>query len=329
MNPTSVHIAAALHPVRDEDLPDVRRLLAAARDGGQFEAAPPTQRLVDIVTGDGFASRVATVERRIDGFAAVGPLGLVGPPSANTAFVDVVASDADLERALVDWAVATAQRLQLGPILRSLRGSALTGPPGFTKAREIWRMGREIGDEPHPQREDLDIVDYSAGVWPDEAWVATVNESFADHWGGYLPWTLSRWRDRMSSPLGGGPQLLACRNEEPAGILLSRIVERDDRGPQPTGFIEVVGTRPSHRRRGIAEVLVRHALARFSADRVPRALLLVDGGSDTKPADVYTRCGFHHTFTYSVWERPTKTPVPTARTSKRNLSQADPTSPRR
>ncbi|GHE76440.1 hypothetical protein GCM10017786_01820 [Amycolatopsis deserti] len=89
-------------------------------------------------------------------------------------------------------------------------------------------------------------------------------------------------------------------------MLLSRIVELGDGRAQPTGFIEVVATRPAHRRTGIAENLVRSALARFAAAGVQSSVLLVDRASDSRSAGVYQRCGFEPAFTYHVWERPAR-----------------------
>jgi ribosomal protein S18 acetylase RimI-like enzyme len=159
-------------------------------------------------------------------------------------------------------------------------------------------------DDAVPPHGELELRTYPTAAATDRTWVTIINEAFAEVWGGYLPWTLDRWQTRLETDLGGAPQLLVLRNDEPAGLLLSRILEVEDGGPQPSGFIEVVATHPAHRRAGVAEYLVRSALARFTAVGVKRAMLLVDSTSGTRPAALYKRCGFEPVFTYAVWERP-------------------------
>ncbi|WP_158303128.1 GNAT family N-acetyltransferase [Prauserella endophytica] len=238
------------------------------------------------------------------GFVSVGPLGLVGPPLARTSFIEVVADHRETEDALFEWAQTAANPGTTGKILRTLRGSASARPPGFAKVRDFWRMDCTALDEPVPHRDELTLHAYPTAATSETTWITIINEAFAEHWGGYVPWTPQRWRDRLETDLGGGPQLLALRDKEPAGVLLSRIVELEDDGAQPTGFIEVVATHPAHRRTGIAEYLVRSALTRFAAAGVKRAVLLVDRTSESRSAAVYQRCGFQPTFTYDVWERP-------------------------
>ncbi|TVZ75454.1 GNAT family N-acetyltransferase [Streptomyces sp. BK340] len=286
------------------NLPQVLGLLARAHRRGHFDATPTRQRLEVLVRDDRTKACVATVEGHTVGFAAVGALGLIGPPSTEATFTDIVTDDPAEERPLVDWALANARQLHLGRTLRTLRGSTRPGPPGFTKAREIWRMDCDLtAVPPIPDRGDVILTDYSATDLPDESWVSAVNDSFTEHWGGYLPWTVQRWNDRMAPSFDSGLQLMARLQQECAGVLLSGVMERPDGGAQPVGFIEVVGTLPAYRRRGIAEFLVRSALQRLASRQVSRAVLLVDGGSSTGAADLYARCGFRQTFSYTVWER--------------------------
>ncbi|KAA9160543.1 GNAT family N-acetyltransferase [Amycolatopsis acidicola] len=290
-----------LSPLGQEEVSTVHGLLTRARDRGQFDATPPPQRVRNLLASPDSAARVVrTDEGRVTGFVSAGPLGLVGPPLARTTFVEVVADHRETEDALFEWAQAAANP---GTVLRTLRGSGSAEPQGFAKTREFWRMDASALEEPVPQRDDLTLHAYPTAAADETAWITIINEAFAEHWGGYVPWTPQRWRDRLETDLGGGPQLLVLRDGEPAGVLLSRIVELDDDGARPTGFIEVVATHPAHRRAGIAEYLVRTTLTRFAAAGVTRAVLLVDSTSESRSAAVYRRCGFEPTFTYDVWER--------------------------
>ncbi|QKV98119.1 GNAT family N-acetyltransferase [Streptomyces sp. NA02950] len=294
-----------LEPALAEDLSEIHALLSAARERGQFDTTPSMERLAAVLGQQAGDARVARVAGRIAGFVAVGAMGLVAPPSTQAALLDIVTDDEQLQAPLVDWAIATAERLPSFRSLRTLRGRGVAGPAHFSKVREIWRMDCDLTmPRPTPSRGDVDVVDYSTRTITDDAWVQVINESFAEHWGGYLPWTLERWRERLASRGPVGLELMARQHSEPAGVILGHVSERDDGRSSPAGFIEVVGTRPSHRRRGIAEVLVRSALDRFSQQGLHRALLMVDAGSSTRAAEVYTRCGFERTFRYAVWEVP-------------------------
>lgn len=292
-----------LSPIGQEETSSVRGLLARARDRGQFDATPPLQRVRNIMRGPDSVTRVVrTDEGQVTGFVSVGPLGLVGPPLAQTGFVEVVADDRTTEDALFEWARTAAT--PAAAVLRTLRGSGSARPPGYAKAREFWRMDCTALDHQVPHRDDLALHAYPTTAANDTTWTTIINEAFAEHWGGYIPWTPQRWQERLETDLGAGPQLLALRDNEPAGVLLSRILELEDDGAQPTGFIEVVATHPAHRRTGIAEYLVRSALTRFAAAGVKRAVLLVDRTSESRSAAVYQRCEFEPTFTYEVWESP-------------------------
>jgi ribosomal protein S18 acetylase RimI-like enzyme len=304
VNPEPARPLAELSPVAPEEASSVRCLLTRARDRGQFDATPGRQRVRTIIEGPESVTRGArTTEGRFAGFASVGPLGLVGPPFAQTTFIEVVADHAETESALFDWAIAVADRCGTSEILRTLRGSASARPPGFAKVRDFWRMDCSSLNEAVPRHSDLALRTYPTAAATDTTWIGIINQAFAEHWGGYLPWTLGRWQERLETDLRDAPQLLVLRNDEPAGLLLSRILELEDGGTQPAGFIEVVATHPAHRRAGVAEYLVRSALAEFAAVEVKRAVLLVDRTSGTRPAAVYKRCGFEPTFTYDVWER--------------------------
>ncbi|MFF9410325.1 GNAT family N-acetyltransferase [Streptomyces anandii] len=293
-----------LESVLAEDLAHIHALLAAARERGLFDTTPSMGRLAAVVGQQGGDATVARVAGRIKGFAAVGAMGLVAPPSTQAALVDIVTDDEGLQAPLADWAITAARRLPSFRSLRTLRGRDVAGPVHFSKVREVWRMDCDLNtSRPVIPCEDVDIVDYGTHTITDDGWVQVINESFAEHWGGYLPWTLERWRERLTTR-GTGLELMARRHSEPAGVILGRVSERDDGRSSPAGFIEVVGTLPSHRRRGIAEVLVRSALDRFSQQGLHRALLMVDAGSSTRAAEVYARCGFERGFRYAVWELP-------------------------
>ncbi|GAA2680031.1 hypothetical protein GCM10009864_60480 [Streptomyces lunalinharesii] len=279
------------------------RLLEAAWRAGQFDAAPTPERLDAVLAADRACAGVLRDADRITGFVSLGPLGLAGPPSTEAVFADIVAADAALQQPLTDWAAATTARLHGGRKIRTLRGGTFPAPPGFTEARRLLRMDCVLtGPHPQPIHPDLEVADYADLIHPDPTWVGAINDSLADQWGGYQSWTVRRWQARLPE-VSGGIQLIASRRGGVAGVLLGNTGLRDDGGAQPVGFIEVVGTRPGYRRQGVAEYLVRCALARFQTQQIPRVVLFADGGSSTRASEIYGRCGFRHAFTYKVWER--------------------------
>jgi len=68
------------------------------------------------------------------------------------------------------------------------------------------------------------------------------------------------------------------------------------------GLVEVVGTLPEHRRRGLAHALTAEALRRLRGHGARSASLYVDGLNPTRAYDVYARLGFTVGFQYEVFE---------------------------
>ncbi len=131
---------------------------------------------------------------------------------------------------------------------------------------------------------------YPTAAANDTAWITIINEAFAEHWGGYIPWTPHRWQGRLETDLGAGPRLLALRDNEPAGVLLSRILELEDGGGAAHRLHRGhcgPSSASTHRNRGYP---VRSALICFASAGVKRAVLLFDRTSESRSATVYQRC---------------------------------------
>jgi len=75
-----------------------------------------------------------------------------------------------------------------------------------------------------------------------------------------------------------------------------------DPRPQPVGIIEVVGTVPEHRRRGLAYAMTAEAMRRLRQHGAASASLYVDGLNPTRAYDVYSRLGFAVAYQYEVFE---------------------------
>ncbi|EFG03844.1 GNAT family N-acetyltransferase [Streptomyces clavuligerus] len=318
---------ATLDRVHTDDLPRITALLTTARHRGQYDTTPAPERLEAVLGQRAGDARVARVGGRTVGFVTVGPTGLVGPPSTEALFCDLVVedpSDGPLEASLTRWAHDTAATTHSGHhTLRTLRGAAVAVPAGFTEVRRIWRMDTALTPPAaaRPVRPDLTFLSYTddtGRALADSTWVNLINSAFAEHWGGYQPWTAERWRQRLAATGHQGLEILALRHSEPAGVLLARVTARaaglgaadagaagaGTAGAGAAGFIEVVGTHPGHRRRGIAEALVHTALHHLAARGLRTAHLMVDASGSTRATELYARCGFHRHFDYVVAEQP-------------------------
>jgi ribosomal protein S18 acetylase RimI-like enzyme len=169
---------------------------------------------------------------------------------------------------------------------------------GLGLARPFWRMDRrdleEIPEAPLP-------AGYRLAEGADRRTAASVfNRSFAEHWrfqpldlDDLPPPTRSRELELMAVTPAG----------EPAAIVWCDVDAYDpDPRPQPVGVVEVVGTLPAHRRRGLAFALTAEALRRLRRHRAASASLYVDGLNPTRAYDVYGRLGFSVAFQYDVFE---------------------------
>jgi ribosomal protein S18 acetylase RimI-like enzyme len=75
-----------------------------------------------------------------------------------------------------------------------------------------------------------------------------------------------------------------------------------DPRPQPVGLIEVVGTVPQHRRRGLAYAMTAEAMRRLRRRGATSASLYVDGLNPSRAYDVYSRLGFAVAYQYEIFE---------------------------
>jgi mycothiol synthase len=173
------------------------------------------------------------------------------------------------------------------------------GELGLTLARPFWRMDRrdleEVPAAPLP-------AGYRLAEAVDRRDAAVVfNRSFAEHWR-FQP------LDPDDLPPSSRPhelELMALTPAgEPAAVVWCEVDTHDpDRRPQPVGVIEVVGTLPEHRRRGLGFALTAEGMRRLRGRGAVSASLYVDGLNPTRAYDVYGRLGFSVAFQYDVYEQ--------------------------
>jgi ribosomal protein S18 acetylase RimI-like enzyme len=126
------------------------------------------------------------------------------------------------------------------------------------------------------------------------------NRSFAEHWR-FHP------LDPEDPPPVSRPRELELTAVTADGTAAAVVwcdvdVYDPDLRPQPVGIVEVVGTAPEHRRRGLAYSMTAEALRRLRRRGASSASLYVDGLNPTRAYDVYGRLGFAVAFQYEVFE---------------------------
>lgn len=126
-------------------------------------------------------------------------------------------------------------------------------------------------------------------------------EAFADHWGeGEETYEDFRHRHFEAPEFEPALWFVAWDGEEPVGYLGARDESREDAS---RGYIEVLGVRRAHRRRGIAEMLLRHAFGALHARGKLGAELHVDAESLTGATRLYTRVGMTAHPRFATWEK--------------------------
>jgi len=161
---------------------------------------------------------------------------------------------------------------------------------GYRPIRYSFLMALELGDEPAAVFPEGIAVRVMRPGEEHDVYLAQ-NDAFADHWG-FHPDTYDSWRQWNLERDGSRPDLwwLATEGEQIAGVCLNRM---GDDGDPEHGYVHTLGVRPSWRRRGIAEALLRHSFHDFGQRGVRRVTLDVDGENTTGAVRLYERVGMH------------------------------------
>jgi mycothiol synthase len=184
---------------------------------------------------------------------------------------------------------------------------------GFAPVRYFLRMRRRLDDS-------LPAVSAPAGyvVRPlsaedeVEAWVELFNLAFADHWE-HHPLTAEERRHQLGRPSHlPDLDLVAVAPDGALAAFCANTINTLDDGSAES-WIDLVGTHPAHRRRGLARALIAHALSALRTKGMREARLGVDAESPTGATSLYDALGFTVTKTITVFRRPVRAPAsPTA-----------------
>jgi len=288
-----------VRPGRVQDLPGLRSLWAHEVLNRGRDCVPSQAMITRIMGGFDWTARSRVIEDVGGLRAAVLVLERVsrGSPIAR---VETAARDENDRLRLIRWGLglsraAGADLVQVWRPRGQRRGLAELG---LTLARPFWRMDRrgleEIPEAPLPGG-------YQIAAAVDRRESAVVfNRSFAEHWrfqaldpDDLPPTTRSPELELMAVTSDGAP----------AAVVWCDIDTHDpDLRPQPVGVVEVVGTLPEHRRRGLGYSLTAESLRRLRRLGAASSSLYVDGLNPTRAYDVYGRLGFSVAFQYDVFE---------------------------
>jgi mycothiol synthase len=169
---------------------------------------------------------------------------------------------------------------------------------GLRPVRPFWRMDR--ADLDNLVRTPLPPGYKLAGPVQPRVAAQTFNEAFAEHWR-FSPVTAEQVRSY--SQLADLCLVALAPDDTPAAIVWSTLEEHDaDTRAQPVGLVNVVGTVPRHRQRGLGQTLTSEALVRLRRHGAGSASLYVDALNATRAYDLYHRLGFEVAFEYQVYE---------------------------
>jgi ribosomal protein S18 acetylase RimI-like enzyme len=284
---------------RVQDLPGLRALWAHEVLNRGRDCVPSEAMIARMMGGFDWAGRSRVIEERGVLRAAAMVLEYIGR-GGQVARVETAARDEEGRLRLIRWGLGICRGagVALAQVWRP-RGRRLgLAELGLAPARPFWRMDRrdlvEVPEAPLPHG-------YRLADGPDRRAAAEVyNRSFAEHWR-FQPLEVEDLAPR------GRPaelELMAVTADgAPAAIVWCDLSTHDpDLRAQPVGLVEVVGTLPEHRRRGLGYALTAEALRRLRRRGAASSSLYVDGLNPTRAYDVYGRLGFTVAFQYDVFE---------------------------
>lgn len=288
-----------MRPGRLQDLPALRALWAHEVVISSRDCVPSEAMIARLMTSFDWEVRSRVIEDEDRVRAAVLVLEQASRGVTVTRVEAAAHDNADRLR-LIRWGLGLSRAAGAGvaQVWRPTGHRQDMAQLGLSFARPFWRMDRwNLEEVPMPA---LPAGYRLAGSVDRRTAIDVFNRSFAEHWR-FQP------LDPYNLPPVSRPRDLELVAEtddrEPAAIVWCSVDTFDpDRRPQPVGIVEVVGTLPEHRRRGLAYVLTAEALRRLRRHGAVSASLYVDGMNPTRAYEIYRRLGFAVAFEYEVFE---------------------------
>jgi ribosomal protein S18 acetylase RimI-like enzyme len=175
--------------------------------------------------------------------------------------------------------------------------AALMAGRGFTEVRRFARMAIAFEQPPQPPPKLPGIALRPAGEHERSAVYHCLQEAFEDHWGESQrdedAWLHAHADDETL-------WLAAVDGEEIVGALVGS--PRSEEDPD-YGYVDQLGVRRSHRRRGIARALLLECYCQFHRLGKRGVHLHVDTRSPTGATHLYERAGMTSAPRFATWEK--------------------------
>ena len=176
-----------------------------------------------------------------------------------------------------------AERVHSWAVAGDAAAATLFADRGYREARRFWEMAIELDEEmPEP------FVRVDAFAEADaETFHATLEESFADHWG-HEPESFGEWWMRQRRRENYDPSLWFVIRD---GVEIAGVARCEAR--PPAGWVGALGVRPPWRGRGYGRALLQHSFHEFRRRGYTRAALGVDAANATGATQLYESVGMH------------------------------------
>lgn len=184
-----------------------------------------------------------------------------------------------------------AERIHSWTVAGDVAADDLFESRGYREVRRFWEMAIELeADPPEPSVHVEPFAESDA-----EAFHATFEESFADHWE-HEPESFEQWWARQRRRANYDPSLWFVVRDggEIAGIA------RCEARP-PAGWVGALGVRRAWRGRGYGRALLQHSFREFARRGLTRAALGVDAANATGATQLYESVGMYADQENVVW----------------------------
>ncbi len=182
---------------------------------------------------------------------------------------------------------------------------AVFGELGLRPKRWQFEMVADLNDEGVGSEPPSVPDGYTLATWAgvdQEEMRAAHNRAFVDHYA-FSPWGVDMWRQWVSGSRNSRPELSLVLRDEQGAVAAYIQASEYDAVQAATGkrdvFLSKVGTAPELRRRGLAGLLLRHALHRYREAGFDQSSLTVDSENPSGALSVYERVGFRTTMRWT------------------------------
>jgi mycothiol synthase len=188
-------------------------------------------------------------------------------------------------------------KLMLTGLTRDVEQEKLLATVGLLPERWSFVMRVDLADLPDPGEFPAGYRSRRYEPSMADALLAAHNDAFLDH-PNSTPWTDVMWKQWVVDSPSSRPDVsfVVEPTDAPGEIAAYLQTDEFEAYQEATGrreaYVARLGTARPHRRRGLAEAMLRHALHAFRAAGYDEASLVVDSANPTGALGVYERSGF-------------------------------------